>query len=155
AAELAANRINLAAANCFFCFFALAKARTQIIDFAAMPLGRWQTKTRRMRAVSPATLPLRPSGAKIKPNEHFLGVGEIAYDAAQRKRKNFYHCGRSDDLLLLARLRVLINIDNFKGVAPGEVFRANPSHVLDCQDRPRRLAGHIKTLHILGGRRWG
>src|SRR5450759_662891 len=91
AAELAANRINLAAANCFFCFFALAKARTQIIDFAAMPLGCWQTKTRRMRA-GQSRLPSRcvRAGAKIKPNAHFVGVGEIAYDAAQRMRKNFY-----------------------------------------------------------------
>src|SRR3954470_7837995 len=85
---------------------------------------------------------------QIEPDQHFFRIGEIADDAAQRMGKNLEQGGHGDDLLLLACLRMQIDVDDLKGVTLGNILGANPAHVLDRQDGARGLAAYVETQHV-------
>src|SRR4051794_11666781 len=63
--------------------------------------------------------------------------------------KNFDQGGSRDYLLLLASLRVLVNIDDLEGIAFRQVIGADFAHVFDCEDGARRLPTHEQTQYVL------
>src|SRR4029079_17726640 len=92
---------------------------------------------------------------EIESDQYFFRIGEIADDATQRMGENLEQCGHGDDLLLLACLRMQIDVDDLKRVTLGDMLRANPAHVLDRQDGARGLPAYVETQHIFSVRTCG
>src|SRR6476660_7639593 len=66
--------------------------------------------------------------------------------------ENLEQCRHGDDLLLLACLRMQIDVDDLKRVTLGDMLRANTAHVLDRQDGARGLAAYLEAQHVFSSR---
>jgi hypothetical protein len=76
--------------------------------------------------------------SELEAEEDFLGIGEIADDAAERRRQLLDQRRRRQNLVLLGQLRILQDVDDLELIAAGQIGFADALEVLDRQRGARR-----------------
>ena len=82
--------------------------------------------------------------SELEAEEHFLGVGEVADDAPQRRRQLLDQRRRRQNLVLFGQLGMLDDVDDLELIAAGEIGLAESLQVLDGERGARRGAGDIE-----------
>ena len=75
--------------------------------------------------------------SELEAEEDFLGVGEIADDAAEGRRELLDERRRGEDPVLLGELGTLEDVDDLERVPSGEIGLADALEVLDRQGGAR------------------